>query len=60
MRGASIRVILTFMATLVTPSLQYEKTYREALAEFQSEDRMVGRHLDFDGKESFDEFISRL
>lgn len=48
------------MATLVTPSLQYEQTYREALAEFQSEYRTAGRHLDLDGAESFDEFISRL
>lgn len=48
------------MTTLVTPSLQYEQIYREALAELQEENRTVGRHLDFDGKEPFDEFISRL
>lgn len=48
------------MATLVTPSLQYEKTYREARAEVHDENKTVGWHLDFDERESFDDFIARL
>ena len=43
------------MATLIIPSAEYEKSYREAFAETQNEDR-----LDFNGTESFEEFVSRL
>ncbi len=48
------------MAILIIPSAEYEKSYREALAETQGEERTVGTHLDFNGTESFEKFILRL